>query len=77
MKNNISQGLKVSRILSLIVLVLGIVLVTYMIKVEDEPGALPLFLILSGGIWFLITRYRIKKAVTIPDPLKSPETNLS
>jgi succinate dehydrogenase hydrophobic anchor subunit len=31
-----------------IALVLGLILLTYMVTVEDEPGALPLLLILSG-----------------------------
>lgn len=33
---------------SAIALVLGLMLLIYMVTVEDEPGALPLLLILSG-----------------------------
>ena len=61
MKSKISSALKMGRIMSIVILALGIVLVTYMIKVEDEPGALPLFLILTGTVWFFINRYQIKK----------------
>lgn len=46
------------RLLPILTSVTGIVLLTYMIVVEDEPGALPLALILTGGAWYLIaTRF--------------------
>lgn len=61
MKTQISQKLKWGKILSIVTIVLGVVLLVFMITVEDEPGALPLFLILSGTIFFLINRYQIKK----------------
>ena len=61
MKNKISQTLKLNRIFSTLTIVLGIILMIYMIKVEDEPGALPLYLTIIGTIWFLINRYQIKK----------------
>jgi len=32
-----------------------------MIKVEDEPGALPLLLIIIGAIWLIINQYQAKK----------------
>lgn len=41
-----------------IALVLGLILLIYMVTVEDEPGALPLLLILSGGaglLWNTLT----------------------
>jgi hypothetical protein len=31
-----------------------------MVVTEDEPGALPLFLLLTGSIWYFITRYRMR-----------------
>jgi hypothetical protein len=31
-----------------------------MITVEDEPGAIPLFMILTGIVWFYKTRLRNK-----------------
>jgi hypothetical protein len=33
-----------------------------MIKVEDEPGALPLLLIITGIIWFIVIQRKVKKA---------------
>ncbi|MDF3027553.1 MAG: hypothetical protein K0S23_1860 [Fluviicola sp.] len=56
-----TQTQKTSRILSLAILILGIVLLIFMITVEDEPGALPLLLILTGTVWFSINQYRIKR----------------
>ncbi|RZL48872.1 MAG: hypothetical protein EOP00_08180 [Pedobacter sp.] len=61
MKKEISQGLKNSKIASIITLLLGIALLVYMIKVEDEPGAIPLFLILAGTLWLIITQLKIRK----------------
>jgi hypothetical protein len=61
MKKEISQNLKTNRILSCLSILIGTILLIYMITVEDEPGALPLFLIISGSAWFFITQYRIKK----------------
>ncbi|MBK7426318.1 MAG: hypothetical protein IPI60_04410 [Saprospiraceae bacterium] len=39
MQNEISQSLKISRVFSIITIVLGLILLIYMIKVEDEPGS--------------------------------------
>ncbi len=39
---------------------LGLVLLVYMITVEDEPGALPLLLIVVGAVWYIVTRSRIR-----------------
>lgn len=61
MKNEISRTQKINRILSTLTIFLGSILLIYMIKVEDEPGALPLFLIIIGTIWFFINRYQIRK----------------
>lgn len=61
MKKEISQTLKNLRIFSLISVFIGLILLGYMIKVENEPGALPLFLILGGSIWLIINQVRIKK----------------
>lgn len=57
----ISQKLKLSKILSVLTILLGTALMIYMITVEDEPGALPLILIIIGIVWFVINRYQIKK----------------
>jgi hypothetical protein len=51
---------RVQSILSTITIVLGLVLLVYMVTVEDEPGALPLLLIVVGIGWKLVTRYRVR-----------------
>ena len=61
MKNEISQTLRISQIIAYIMLFLGIALLIFMIKVEDEPGALPLILILLSTIWLFVLRYKSKK----------------
>ncbi|RNI36677.1 hypothetical protein EFY79_10130 [Hanamia caeni] len=63
MKSEIILKSKMSKMLSLLTVVLGIVLLIYMIMVEDEPGALPLLLIVTGVVWFIISRNQIKKKV--------------
>ncbi|WP_395085526.1 hypothetical protein [Gracilimonas sp.] len=39
---------------------IGLVLVTFMIVVEDEPGALPLALIVIGTGWYFFTQSKIR-----------------
>ena len=51
---------KWSKALSIFIILLGTVLLVYMMKVEDEPGALPLILVIIGVVLFFITRYQIK-----------------
>ncbi len=41
---------------STIALVLGLALLIYMVTVEDEPGALPLLLVLSGIAGLLLNK---------------------
>jgi lipopolysaccharide export LptBFGC system permease protein LptF len=48
---------KYIQIISHLFMILGTVLLFYMIPVEGEPGALPLFLILTGFAGYLINRY--------------------
>ncbi len=43
MEKEISQKLKLSKWLSVLSMLLGIALMTYMIMVEEEPGASPGF----------------------------------
>ena len=50
----------VHKLLSTLSIVIGIVLLIYMIYVEDEPGGIPLLLIVFGIAWYLITRRRIR-----------------
>lgn len=55
------QKLKIARICSLFLLFVGIVLVSYMVMVENELGAFSLLIISSGIIWFSIIQFKIKK----------------
>jgi hypothetical protein len=61
MKKELSSKYKWGNILSALAIFLGTVLLIYMIRVEDEPGAVPLILILGGIIWLAINQYQIKK----------------
>ena len=46
-----------AKIVSLVVLAIGLALMTFMIVVESEPGALPLLLVLLGaGGYFVAWR---------------------
>ena len=63
MKNEVPQQLKSQRLFSIIILILGLTLVTFMITVEGELGALPLFVILVGISWYLYVQYQIKKHI--------------
>lgn len=58
------NGLKAQRVISLMITAVGVVLLTFMITVEDEPGALPLALVIGGFAWFFITRARIRATVS-------------
>ena len=62
MKNEISQTLKISQIIAYITLALGIGLLIFMITVEDEPGAIPLLLIVLSAVWLFVIKYKSKKA---------------
>lgn len=50
------------RRLSLILVLVGALLMTYMIAQEGEPGGIPVLLLLVGVAWFLITRARARRA---------------
>lgn len=54
------RKLKVQMRLSVIIIVIGLALMIFMITTEDEPGALPLLLIVLGTGWHLVTRARIR-----------------
>ena len=63
MKKKISKKIKWGKILPVLSIFLGIVLMIYMIKVEDEPGAWLLLLIIAGTIWLIISRYQTKRQI--------------
>ena len=61
MKKEISKKLKIYTALSVLTILFGVILLIYMIRVEDEPGALPLLLVIVGIVWFIINRVKTKK----------------
>jgi MYXO-CTERM domain-containing protein len=50
------------RVVSFLLLVVGLGLLAMMVVVEGEPGALPLALVLLGGVGLAFTRRRKAKA---------------
>ena len=44
--------------LSALLLAVGLLLMAFMIVTEDEPGALPLGLVLIGAVWHVVARRR-------------------
>lgn len=60
MKTDNPKKLKMHSLLSALTIVFGIALLMGMIVIEDEPGAIPLLLIVIGTGWYFITRYRIR-----------------
>lgn len=60
MENRTGQALA-----SLITIVLGVVLLTYMVAVEGELGAIPLLLIAGGTGWYFITRARSQSSANV------------
>ncbi len=51
---------KIQSLLSVIAIIAGLLLMTYMIVVEDEPGAIPLLIIVLGTLSYVYTRSRRK-----------------
>jgi hypothetical protein len=48
--------------IAVFVLAIGLVLMTYMITVESEPGLLPLVLVLVGSIWSVVAWRRARRS---------------
>lgn len=42
--------------------VLGVALLLFVITVEDEPGAVPLLMIVASALWAMVLRVRARKA---------------
>jgi VIT1/CCC1 family predicted Fe2+/Mn2+ transporter len=61
MKKDINQKLKWNIMFSFLILLLGAILLIYMIIVEDEPGALPMVLILTGMVFLIINWLKFKR----------------
>ncbi len=64
MKAETYNKLMIQRMLSVIMIALGFTLMVLMIVVEDEPGGIPVLMIITGTIWFFITQSRIKSNQT-------------
>lgn len=45
-------------LLSALLLGVGLLLLAFMVVTEDEPGALPLGLVLTGAVWHVVARRR-------------------
>ncbi len=60
MKTDVSQKIKWNIIISFSILLLGAILLIYMIKTEDEPGALPLVLIITGIVFLIINWLKLR-----------------
>ena len=54
------KTLKLNRVGSLVTVAVGLILLAYMVTVEDEPGALPLAMLLAGAAWYVATRRRMR-----------------
>ncbi len=54
------KKLKRHKLISILMIVIGIALMTFMVIVEDEPGAIPLLLIVMGTGWYFVTRSKMK-----------------
>ena len=48
------------KVISSLVILTGVILLTFMIVVEDEPGAIPLFVIMAGIAWFFTIRKKVE-----------------
>jgi hypothetical protein len=57
---NAGSNRKVHALLSALTVLIGVALLIYMVTVEDEPGAVPLLLIVVGSGWYFITRARFR-----------------
>ncbi len=61
MKKEIHKKRRLYRTFSVLTFLLGVALLIFMINVENELGALPLFLIVLGSVWFTINQVQINK----------------
>lgn len=68
MKTDFSKKFRMYKLISVLITVMGAALMTFMIVVEDEPGGIPLLLIVAGTGWYFITRYRIQSMHKRPGP---------
>jgi len=64
MKTDPAKHHIIHKSLSLLLTFIGIILATYMVIEESEPGALPLLLIVVGAGWYFITRFNSRSQQT-------------
>lgn len=50
------RNLRINPHLSLLMITPGIILLAYMILIEDEPGAIPLLMAIIGICWYIVTK---------------------
>jgi predicted MFS family arabinose efflux permease len=55
-----SSRLRMQKLLASILLLFAVMLLAFKIYADNEPGALPLLLLLIGTIWYFITYYRLR-----------------
>ncbi len=64
MKTDNPKKFKIHHQLSIVTTLIGILLMSFMVIVEDEPGALPLALIIIGTGWYFFTRSKLRAQQT-------------
>ncbi len=61
---NTKKNLKIASLLSALTIAIGMVLMIFMILVENEPGVIPLLLIIVGTGWHFIIRHNSRSQHT-------------
>lgn len=61
MNENQNKSSIAHRLIPFLLVLIGISLLVYMIIVEDEPGAIPLLLIVAGSVWYFLGRRKSRK----------------
>lgn len=59
MKAELSEKLRLHKIISIAITLVGIAMMIVMMVVENEPGALSLLLIVVGAGWYLVARTQL------------------
>ncbi|REL37905.1 PEP-CTERM sorting domain-containing protein [Rhodohalobacter sp. SW132] len=60
MNENQNKSSIAHRLIPFLLVIIGISMMVYMIIVEDEPGAIPLLMIVAGTVWYLLCRRRLR-----------------
>jgi hypothetical protein len=61
MKNKFKQRIKLLKFISIFFLITGLVLLIYMVVIEDEPGAVPILMISVGGLIYYFSDKKVKE----------------